>query len=392
MAKKYSEVKMIEEDQIAKNLDEDALLVYKEALRIKAKLKRPGSRLKDEEIKSLLDFYEDKRMNVAKMNFTLETKQKNRLIASIYKTNNPMYALKTSLHIETIPPKKLEELIEKDEDTRHEYAGAMLNGAVRTKRHESPLDLILDQDDFANLINGEITDEAVDKVASLLLMSRYEDMLDEFLTRFADKIYGDSKSRFKVAQDKLGIKGESMDDLSNSDKVKVTEAVLEIDKAYNEFISRVKHKLQEYTDDAKAVAANDFVEDNAKVGVNDFEQELERNQPLKKALEDNVSKKLNESFKDLFEKSNAVLADIKRRHPKDYEAYLNKLRKTKIYKAEYKKYSQMFAQKRDEIRSQEVSEMKKSVDASSKREAVKSSQAKSNAPTNTKTEDEEATM
>ena len=368
-------------------LDDDGVITFKEALKKLDKLNKIGRRFNADDVKYFMDFFDNASLTPAKAFLFTSLKQKERFIDSVCKTNNPEYALKTAKRIEITIPEKLEKIIEKDEDASFEYAVSLMDMTVSSKTLKTPLELILNHSEFADIMDGKPSEETIEKVAELLSRARFEDLQDMHLNMMTNAIFGKTEEQRKKAQEKLGIKEDKDGKLSDSDTDKVSEEVEKINNIISDFKSKVITKLEQIKKDAKATAVNDLAEENKKEEVNEFKRELENNKPLKKALEDNVSRKFNEFFKKELDAAQIVMNDIKKRHPRDYENYLNKLRKTSTYKREYQRYSQMFSQKRAEIREQEVAGLKKSIDASSKKQAVST-----NTSTSQKVETEEATM
>ena len=376
MAKKVHEVVLDETQKtINSSLSPELSTEYMQAVAMATKLRKVRARLNIRDVNILLSFYESNNFtDEQKKSIALTDKQRARLIGSVKKIGYSDYAGRVASQpfITNQTNKKLTKMIKKDTEESLDYAKFYFNQhKAGTEDLTWCSDMVL-KPVKKNLKSKKPAAASYDRIAEFVYATTDVQIkdgslnlegYDKAIMPFADKIFGTDKEIIDAATKKAlkKLKLTKKETLTQEEREKVAKLVAQALKPKQTFIEKVKKAVETQHDTHQIAKIDSAAQEELWSQIDD---------KSKKHIMARAEELFDEKYKDELGHANAVLEDMKKRHPNDYEEYLNKLRQSKVYKQAYAKYSKEYAQSRAEMRSQAIEEYRADVNTHSRGEAL----------------------
>ena len=328
---------------------------YKSAASVVNKLKNSKEKLSKAELDTLLNFYKNENFSSAEReSLELNKVQQTNLVTNIAKLKSPELGVNFATQdfmIETQNP-SLTKVIEKDANASVEYATEYYKHNVGAEDVRWCFDLVLNNV-RKDLVGKKPKDESYSQIAKFIYetqpVAMYEgdtelrtELYNAYIEgSFADKIFGSDEQIARIPNQKK-------------------KAAL-ISKKEN-FMKKVREAIVEEHDATKlAEVEADEVEDNI---------ELESDEKMKAYIQNLTNKKFREKYVEEMKTTQKFMDNIKKRHPNDYDEYLNKLRQSKAYKKAFEKYSKMYTEARESLKAEAITEIKEEIRKESQQQVL----------------------
>ncbi len=356
MAKEAKELKdMLSEEQRAvlndiendKEIDEDEKIgrmeEYTKAAIAFNKLNTQKGRINRDEVETLLDIFKYKEDSIQAYTLGLNETQTQNLVESVVKIKDPELAYNVVRENKLINDHdaNLTVLIGKNTGLAVDYA------VEYYKKNSGKVDVRWCFDLVMNNVKKDLTrkrpkNESYEPLARFIYEAHPGKHEDE--TELNTELY----ERY--------IKGDFADKLFGTDK-EINE------KDEKESKKKAAQKENFISELKKAIVLVHEESTLAKLEAQEVaeNEKLESDPAMKKHIDEVVDEKFHELHKKDFDNAAAFRKKLKAEHPKDYDAYLKKLRNSRTYKKAYKKYSNLYAKEKEDLRKETLEETKEAM-------------------------------
>ena len=355
MAKEAKELKdMLTEEQRAvlndiendKEIDEDEKIgrmeEYTKAAIAFNKLNAQKGRINRDEVETLLDLFKYKGDSIQAYTLGLNETQTQNLVESVVKIKDPELAYNVARENKLINDHdaNLTVLIGKN-------TGLAVDYAVEYYKKNNGKDVRWCFDLVMNNVKKDLTrkkpkNESYEPLARFIYETqpgKHEDetelnteLYEPFIKGvFADKLFG--------TDEEINEKDEKESEKKAAQKEKFISELKKAIVLVHEESTLAKLEAQEVAENEK----------------------LESDPAMKKHIDEVVDKKFHELHKKDFDNATAFRNKLKAEHPKDYDAYLKKLRSSRTYKKAFKKYSNLYAKEKEDLRKETLEETKEAM-------------------------------
>ena len=356
MAKEAKELKdMLTEEQRAvlndieneKEIDEDEKIgrmeEYTKAAIAFNKLNAQNGRIDRDEVETLLDLFKYKGDSIQAYTLGLNETQTQNLVESVVKIKDPELAYNVARENKLIydHDTNLTVLIGKNTDLAVDYA------VEYYKKNIGKVDVRWCFDLVMNNVKKDLTrkrpkNESYEPLARFIYEvhpGKHEDDTELNTELYEPYIKGDFADKLFGTDEEINEKDEKE---SKKKAAQKENFISELKKA----IVLVHEESTLAKLEAQEVAEN---------------EKLESDPAMKKHIDEVVDEKFHELHKKDFDNAAAFRKKLKAEHPKDYDAYLKKLRSSRAYKKAFKKYTNLYAKEKEDLRKETLEETKEAM-------------------------------
>lgn len=341
-------------NEISEDKKLDMVCEYQEAATVVNKLNNNKKNVTKNEIETLLKYNKDNSFTSRAASLLLDDTQKKNLIANVVRIKDPELAHDVALDENIILGHNdaVTEIIGKNTDSAVDYAAEYYKQNGDREDLKWCFDLVV-KNVKKDLTRKKPKDKSFEPLARFIYetqtLARYEgetelkpELYEPFIKgAFADRIFGTDEETNKIKDDK---KKKDITDKKQKFVEKLKEAIVE------------EHK--------KATLAKLEAQEAAET------KELESNTEFKKYIDNVVNTEFHAKHELDYKTAADFMNSLKKQHPKDFDAYLKKLRSSRTYKKAYEKYTKMFADERAKLRDNAIKMAKEELNKASQHEAL----------------------